>query len=232
MKRIFIFFILFSTLTFAQNPKETKIYFSQNLPQPNPQCVEVFVKLIKTSNYEFETYIGDRDTQWVKEHISFEFDTWDNDKILVKLFFAWVDNNSREFQGTGTITWLEYDIKTKTLKDSVLEKHLVINANLANRFNDCLKYCNFAQTSALQNRYKHLDFSMQGEIIGTHAKERVYFYSAPHKNCKIDDLFLIPKDKINLLQNMGEFSFIAYKRQNGEFIKLWIKSDKYEIVKQ
>lgn len=234
MKRISIIFILFSTLTFAQNPKETKIYFSQNLSQPNPQCVEVFIKLAKTSNYEFESYRGDRDTQWVKEHISFEFDTWDNDKILVKLFFDWVDNNSREFQGTGTITWIEYDIKTKTLKDSVQEKNLAINANLANKFNDCLKYCNFTQTSALQNQYEHLnvDSSIQGEIIGTHAKDRVYFYSAPNKNCKIDDLFLIPKDKINLLQNMGEFSFIAYKRQNGEFIKLWIKSDRYKIIKQ
>ena len=232
MKRIFIFFILFSSLTFSQNPHNTRIYFSQNLTQPNPQCVEVFVKLIKASNYEFESYRGDRDTQWVKEHISFEFDTWDNDKILVKLFFDWVDKNSREFQGTGTITWLEYDIKTKTLKDSVQGKSLVIGANLANKFNDCLKYCNFAQTSALQNQYEHLniDFSMQSEIIGAHAKERAYFYSAPHKNCKIDDLFLIPKDKINLLQNMGEFSFIAYKRQNGEFIKLWIKSDRYRAL--
>lgn len=232
MKRISIFFILFSSLTFAQNPHKTRIYFSQNLTQPNPQCVEFFIKLAKTSNYKFESYRGDRDTQWVKEHISFEFDTWDNDKILVKLFFDWVDKTSGEFQGTGTITWFEYDIKTKTLKDSVLEKNLAINANLANRFNDCLKYCNFAKTSALQNQYGHMDFSMQGEIIGAHAKDRVYFYSAPHKNCKIDDLFLIPKDKINLLQNMGEFSFIAYKRQNGEFIKLWIKSERYKIVKK
>lgn len=228
MKRIFMVCVLFLTFTFAQNPKETRIYFPQNLPQPNPQCVEVFVKLAKTSNYEFESYRGDRDTQWVKEHISFEFDTWDNDKILVKLFFDWTDKNSREFQGTGTITWLEYDIKTQTLKDSVQEKHLVINANLANKFNDCLKYCNFAQTSDLQNQYKYsdVDFLMQNEIIGTHAKERAYFYSAPHKNCKIDDLFLIPKDKLELLQNKGEFSFVAYKCQNGEFVKLWIKSNR------
>lgn len=222
--------ILFLTLTFAQNPHKTRIYFSQNLTQPNPQCVEVFVKLIKTSNYEFEFYRGDKTIQWVKEHISFEFDTWDNDKILVKLFFDWVDKNSREFQGTGTITWLEYDIKTKTLKDNVQEKELIVDINLANQFNDCLRYCNFSQTLALQSQFKDENILMQNEIIGTHAKERAYFYSAPHKNCKIDDLFLIPKDKINLLQNMGEFSFIAYKRQNGEFIKLWIKSDRYRAL--
>ena len=59
-----------------------------------------------------------------------------------------------------------------------------------------------------------------------HTQKRAYFYSAPHKNCKIDDLFLIPKDKLKLLQNKGEFSFVIYRRQNGEFIKLWIKSDK------
>lgn len=226
MKRIFIFFILFSSLTFAQNPHKTRIYFSQNLTQPNPQCVEVFVKLVKVSNYEFESYRGDRDTQWVKEHISFEFDTWDNDKILVKLFFDWVDKNSREFQGTGTITWLEYDINTKTLKDNVQEKELIVDVNLANQFNDCLRYCNFSQTLALQSQFKDENILMQNEIIGTHAKERAYFYSAPHKNCKIDDLFLIPKDKLKLLQNKGEFSFVIYRRQNGEFIKLWIKSDK------
>ncbi|QOQ95459.1 MULTISPECIES: hypothetical protein [Helicobacter] len=226
MKRIFIFFILFSSLTFAQNPHKTRIYFSQNLTQPNPQCVEVFVKLVKASNYEFESYRGDRDTQWVKEHISFEFDTWDNDKILVKLFFDWVDKNSREFQGTGTITWLEYDINTKTLKDNVQEKELIVDVNLANQFNDCLRYCNFSQTLALQSQFKDENILMQNEIIGTHAKERAYFYSAPHKNCKIDDLFLIPKDKLKLLQNKGEFSFVIYRRQNGEFIKLWIKSDK------
>lgn len=226
MKRIFIFFILFSSLTFAQNPHKTRIYFSQNLTQPNPQCVEVFIKLVKASNYEFESYRGDRDTQWVKEHISFEFDTWDNDKILVKLFFDWVDKNSREFQGTGTITWLEYDINTKTLKDNVQEKELIVDINLANQFNDCLRYCNFSQTLALQSQFKDENILMQNEIIGTHAKERAYFYSAPHKNCKIDDLFLIPKDKLKLLQNKGEFSFVIYRRQNGEFIKLWIKSDK------
>lgn len=226
MKRIFIFFILFSSLTFAQNPHKTRIYFSQNLTQPNPQCVEVFVKLVKASNYEFESYRGDRDTQWVKEHISFEFDTWDNDKILVKLFFDWVDKNSGEFQGTGTITWLEYDINTKTLKDNVQEKELIVDINLANQFNDCLRYCNFSQTLALQSQFKDENILMQNEIIGTHAKERAYFYSAPHKNCKIDDLFLIPKDKLKLLQNKGEFSFVIYRRQNGEFIKLWIKSDK------
>ncbi|BAM32813.1 MULTISPECIES: hypothetical protein [Helicobacter] len=226
MKRIFIFFILFSSLTFAQNPHKTRIYFSQNLTQPNPQCVEVFVKLVKAGNYEFESYRGDRDTQWVKEHISFEFDTWDNDKILVKLFFDWVDKNSREFQGTGTITWLEYDINTKTLKDNVQEKELIVDVNLANQFNDCLRYCNFSQTLALQSQFKDENILMQNEIIGTHAKERAYFYSAPHKNCKIDDLFLIPKDKLKLLQNKGEFSFVIYRRQNGEFIKLWIKSDK------
>ena len=221
-------YILFLTLTFAQNPKETRIYFSENLTQLNPQCVEIFTKIVKTSNYEFETYRGDKNIQWVKEHISFEFDTWDNDKILVKLFFDWVDKNSKEFQGTGTITWFEYDIKTQKLKDIVQEKDLVINVNLANKLNDCLKYCNFAQTSALQNQYKYLneDFLMQNEIICTHAQERAYFYSAPHKNCKIDDLFLIPKDKLEPLQNKGNFSFVVYKRQNGELINLWIKSDR------
>lgn len=220
--------ILFLTLTFAQNPKETRIYFSQNLTQSNPQCVEIFTKIVKTSNYEFESYRGDKNIQWVKEHISFEFDTWDNDKILVRLFFDWVDKNSKEFQGTGTITWLEYDIKTQKLKDSVQDKDLITNVNLANKFNDCLKYCNFAQTSALQNQYKYpnVDLLMQNEIIGAHARERAYFYSAPNEKCKIDDLFLIPKDKLELLQNKGEFSFVAYKRQNGEFIKLWIKSDR------
>lgn len=228
MKRVFMICILFLTLTFAQNPHKTRIYFSQNLTQPNPQCVEIFTKIAKTSNYEFEFYRGDKTIQWVKEHISFEFDTWDNDKILVKLFFDWVDKNNKEFQGTGTITWLEYDIKTQKLKDSVQERDLVINANLANKFNDCLKYCNFAQTSALQNQYKYSneDFLMQSEIIGANSKEKAYFYSAPHKNCKIDDLFLIPKDKLELLQNKGEFSFVTYKHKNGEFIKLWIKSDR------
>ncbi|TLD84804.1 hypothetical protein [Helicobacter sp. MIT 05-5294] len=228
MKRIFMVFILSLTSTFAQNPKETRIYFSENLTQPNPQCVEIFTKIAKTSNYEFETYRGDKNIQWLKEYISFEFDTWNNDKILVKLFFDWGDKNNKEFQGTGTITWFEYDIKTQTLKDNMQEKELVINQNLANKFNDCLKYCNFAQTSALQNQYKYLnvDFLMRNEIIGANSKERAYFYSAPDEKCKINDLFLIPKDKINLLQNKGEFSFVAYKRQNGEFIKLWIKSDR------
>lgn len=228
MKRIFIACILFLTLTFAQNPHKTRIYFSQDLSQPNPQCVDIFTKLVKTSNYEFETYKGNRDIQWVKEHISFEFDTWDNDKIIVKLFFDWVDKDSKKFQGTGTITWLTYDIKTQILKDSVQEKNLVIDANLANKLENCLSCCNFSQTLALQEQYKdeNVGFLMQNEIIGSHAKERAYFYSAPNEKCKIDDLFLIPKDKLNLLQNRGAFSFVAYRRQNGELIKLWMKSDR------
>ncbi|MCX2683836.1 hypothetical protein OQH60_08180 [Campylobacter sp. MIT 21-1685] len=102
------------------------------------------------------------------------------------------------------------------------------NVNLANKFNDCLRYCDFSQTLALQEQYKdeNVALLMENEIIGTHAKERAYFYSAPNERCKINNLFLITKDRFNLLQNRGEFSFVAYKRQNGEFIKLWIKSDR------
>lgn len=229
MKKAFIVFVLFLTLTFANNPKETRIYFSEDLTQPNPQCVAYFVNLVKTSNYEFGTYMENKNIQWTKQHISFEFDTWDSDRILVRLFFDWEGKNNKEFQGTGTITWLEYDIKTQTLKDNIQEKELVVKHNMANKFNECLKYCDFALTSTLQNQYKNsnVDFLMENEIVG---EGRAFFYSYPNENCKIDNLFLIPKDKFNLLQSKGEFSFVAYRRKSGEIIKLWIKSNRIKKI--
>lgn len=173
MKKIFLALILSLFLAFAgeneiQNPQKTRIYFSPNIVPQNPQCVEIFVNMVKES-FDCGYWCADEGKEWFKEYVSFEFDAWDNDKILVKLFFDWINKNSKEFQGTGTITWLEYDIDTQKLKDSVQEKDLVINANLANKFNDCLEYCHFAQTSALQNQYKYLnvDFLIQNEIIGT-----------------------------------------------------------------
>ncbi len=140
-----------------------------------------------------------------------------------------IDEHGMEFSDPGgTLGWVKYDRKTQAFQDDVQVKDLVVNANLAKKFNDCLQYCDFSQNLALQEQYKdkNVVFVIQNEIIGTHAKERAYFYSAPNERCKINNLFLIPKDRFNLLQNRGEFSFVAYKRKNGEILKLWIKSDR------
>lgn len=225
MKKILFLCILFS-FSFSEEFYKTRVFFNEDLEQPNPQCVNYFVNLVKTSSYDFSIWVANEKEQdkeeWAKEHLSFDFDTWNDKQIKARLYFH---SKSKEFTGTHTLTWLTYDINTQTLQDSVQEESLNIDKTLAQKLNLCLKACDFSQTLALQNQYENSKIAslMENEIT---KEGRAYFYSSPNENCKIDDLFLIPKDKVNLLQNKGEFSFVVYKRKNGEIVKLWIKSDR------
>lgn len=118
MKRLSIIFILFISLGYAQVAKPTQVYFDESLI--TLQCVKIFVNLVRSSDFDFKAWRGDKSVEWVKEHISFEFDTWDKHTILVRLFFDWQDSN-RDFQGTGTIGFVEYDRQTQRLQDNNLE---------------------------------------------------------------------------------------------------------------
>ncbi|WP_104690196.1 hypothetical protein [Helicobacter felis] len=93
----------------------------------------------------------------------------------------------------------------------------------AHQLETCLQFCDASQTKALQARFKDQNLQIHPLKVIT-GKGRAYFYSAPNKHCKINNLFLIPKNKVYLLQQQGAFAFVAYTRKNGEIVKLWIKS--------
>lgn len=135
MKNLCIAFALFISLGYTQEAKLTQVYFDENLT--NFQCVKIFVNLVRSSDFDFESWRGDRSIEWTKNHISFEFDTWDNDKILVRLFFDWQDSSSDEFQGTGTIGFVKYDRQTQKLQDANLETSLRFDTNLAKQLESC-----------------------------------------------------------------------------------------------
>ncbi|TLD79008.1 hypothetical protein LS81_010970 [Helicobacter trogontum] len=135
MKKLSIIFILFISLGYTQEAKLTRVYFDENLT--NFQCVKIFVNLVRSSDFDFKAWRGDKSVEWAKEHISFEFDTWDNDKILVRLFFDWQDSSSDEFQGTGTIGFVKYDRQMQKLQDANLETSLRFDTNLAKQLETC-----------------------------------------------------------------------------------------------
>ena len=135
MKKLCIAFILFIGLGYTQEAKPTQVYFDHNLT--NLQCVRIFVDLVRSSDFDFENWGGDKGIEWIKEHISFLFDTWDKDIILVKLFFDWQDSGKNEFQGTGTIGFVDYDRKTQKLQNSLLEKPLKFDKSLTKKLESC-----------------------------------------------------------------------------------------------
>ena len=136
MKKLCIAFALFISLGYAQEAKPTQVYFDPNFT--NSQCVRIFVDLVRSSDFGFEFWRDeDKSVEWVKEHISFLFDTWDKDIILVKLFFDWQDSGKNEFQGTGTIGFVRYDRKMQTLEDANLEKPLKFDKSLAKKLESC-----------------------------------------------------------------------------------------------
>ena len=135
MKKLFIFFVLFISLGYTQEAKTTQVYFDENLT--NLQCVKVFVNLIKSSDFNFKSWRGDKSIEWVKEHTSFEFDTWDKHTILVRLFFDWQDSSNDGFQGTGTIGFVEYDRQIQKLQDSTLKTPLRFDKSLAKKLESC-----------------------------------------------------------------------------------------------
>lgn len=135
MKKLSIIFILFISLGYTQETKLTRVYFDENLT--NLQCVKIFVNLVRSSDFDFKAWRGDKSVEWVKEHISFEFDTWDKHTILVRLFFDWQDSSNDEFQGTGTIGFVKYDRQTQKLQDANLETSLHFDKSPAKKLESC-----------------------------------------------------------------------------------------------
>lgn len=124
MKKILLLCLSLS-FSFSEEFYKTREFFDENLEQPNPQCVTYFVNLVKTSSYNFALWVPNEDeqnkNQWAKEHLSFDFDTWNDKQIKAKLYFY---SKSKDFTGTNTLTWVTYDINTQTLQDSVQEEKL------------------------------------------------------------------------------------------------------------
>ncbi|WP_162982262.1 hypothetical protein [Helicobacter labacensis] len=209
------------TLTCAQEATPTQIDFPGHV---NSECVLKFISMVEHSSFNFKLWDSDhKGTQWLKAHVSYYIDTWDQDHIMAKLYFNWQqDPKHPKFLGTGTMGWANYDFKTHKLHD-LNGVNLIFPLKYAHQLETCLKFCNTSQTKALQARFK--DQTLQTYPLKTiGGKDRAYFYSAPNNHCKINNLFLIPRDRVYLLQQQGTFSFVAFRRKDGEIVKLWIKS--------
>ncbi|RDU73925.1 hypothetical protein CQA57_03680 [Helicobacter anseris] len=127
MKKTFLFFSLMFANELA-NP--TRLFFSQGINTQSPsiqQCVAIFIELAKSSDYGFKQWSNDKeDEEYVKDHTSFLIDQWRNDKITAKLFFDWKDPQD----GSGLMTWLEYNPTTGELKNVISKEKLEYNEDI------------------------------------------------------------------------------------------------------
>ncbi|WP_163566170.1 hypothetical protein [Helicobacter suis] len=185
-----------------------------------------FISLIEHSSFNFKEWdTTHQGIKWIKAHTSYYIDTWDQQHISAKLYFNWQQEDSKhlKFLGTGTMGWVDYNLKTQQLQESVQQTKLTFPIKWADKLKTCLQFCDWQQTAILQKRFKNQSLQTYPiqRIIG---KGRAYFYSSPQKTCQTHNLFLIPKDKIYLLRSQDRFSFVAYKRKNKEIIYLWIKN--------
>ena len=135
MKKLCIAFILFIGLGYAQEAKPTQVYSESNIT--NLQCVRIFVDLVRSSDFGFENWGGDKGAEWVKENISFWFNTWDEHTIVARLLFDWQDSDSNEIRGAVAIGSVKYDRKMQTLEDNNLEKPLRFDKSLAKKLESC-----------------------------------------------------------------------------------------------
>lgn len=135
MKKTFLFFSLMFANELA-NP--TRLFFSQGIntqSQSIQQCVALFAELAKSSDYDFKQWSNDKeDEKYVKDHTSFLIDQWKNDKITAKLFFDWKDPQD----GSGLMTWLEYNPTTGELKNVISEEKLEYNEDIEKKLQTCI----------------------------------------------------------------------------------------------
>lgn len=135
MKKTFLFFSLMFANELA-NP--TRLFFSQGIntqSQSIQQCVALFAELAKSSDYDFKQWSNDKeDEEYVKDHTSFLIDQWKNDKITAKLFFDWKDPQD----GSGLMTWLEYNPTTGELKNVISEEKLEYNEDIEKKLQTCI----------------------------------------------------------------------------------------------
>ncbi len=54
---------------------------------------------------------------------------------------------------------------------------------------------------------------------------RVYIYSAPNEDCKINELFIVHGDLINAYADYQGFSSVMYFKKNGDTVSGWVHSD-------
>lgn len=135
MKKTFLFFSLMFANELA-NP--TRLFFSQGINTQSPsiqQCVALFTELAKSSDYDFKQWSNDKeDEEYIKDHTSFLIDQWKNDKIVAKLFFDWKDPQD----GSGLMTWLEYNPTTGELKNVISEEKLEYNEDIEKKLQTCI----------------------------------------------------------------------------------------------
>ncbi|MGX2985221.1 hypothetical protein ACWIWK_07115 [Helicobacter sp. 23-1048] len=135
MQKILRFIVLLIACSVFANAKNT-YYFSDN--ELTPQCADIFISLVKESSFDFAMWASgyNKSVEAFKDSVAFMFDSVNEAQIVAKLF---IDSESKEFQGTGTIGWVEYDFGTKTLIDTMKEVELKFPQNLADKLESCVK---------------------------------------------------------------------------------------------
>lgn len=61
MKKLCIAFALLISLGYTQEAKLTQVYFDENLT--NLQCVKIFVNLVRSSDFDFKAWRGDKSVE-------------------------------------------------------------------------------------------------------------------------------------------------------------------------
>lgn len=137
MKKLLRFIVLVVACSVFANVKNANTYYFSNGELP-PQCADIFISLVKESSFDFAMWASgyNKSVESFKGGLAFMFDSIDERQIVARLF---MDSNSKEFQGTGTIGWVEYDFGTKTLIDTIQEVELIFPRNLADKLESCVK---------------------------------------------------------------------------------------------
>ena len=135
MQKLLSFIVLAVVCSVFANAKNTYYFSNGELP---PQCADIFISLVKESSFDFAMWASgyNKSVEAFKDSVAFMFDSVNEAQIVAKLF---IDSDSKEFQGTSTIGWVEYDFGTKTLIDTMKEVELKFPHNLADKLESCVK---------------------------------------------------------------------------------------------
>jgi hypothetical protein len=119
--------------------------------------------------------------------------------------------------GTVTKPYNYYDVRDVIIYNPLISNDKESNIN-CEEFNRSAKEKNSDQS-----------YEFEGLVSGS---KRLYFHSAPTESCQLNDLFIVPGDRVKSTINYGKFTFIQYHSQRlGEVVQGWVYTNGLNLQK-
>lgn len=196
------------------------------------KCYDYLTELVRSSNFPF-TYV-------TKEKINLLIDNDQGNKIFVKLTYDKEEKDRDRVNPNSTATegWIEYDIKKQRLFNisaylNEKPEELSFDKKYAIKFDQCRKQPEqvsseiFCEKINEQIQSKVIHFPNPLETYTVIGKRRLYFYSAPDKNCKIsNNLFVIPNDIVIPYLEYNHYYYVSYSENMD--ITGWVLKDRLQ----